>query len=185
MVGFIEEGKKVAKKQMELTLHGLWGPGVASPLRAEIFTASGAPAVSTPVLRSLAGKPGAAKKALLELEGQDASADSSDLFDGAPPCCLCPCARTPSLQFCCAGSGPTSTGGATAPFFLCHARLPSWPDHRCAPDVGVWSPPGAASLCKACAQAPPFRCTMLRRCPCGGPAGRREPGCPGGWPGGR
>ena len=88
MVGFIEEGKKVAKKQMEITLHGLWGPGVASPLRAEIFTASGAPAVSTPVLRSLAGKPGAAKKALLELEGQDASADSSDLFDGEPPCCL-------------------------------------------------------------------------------------------------
>ena len=94
MVGFIEEGKKVAKKQMEITLHGLWGPGEASPLKAEIFTASGAPAVSTPVLRSLAGKPGAAKKALLELEGQDASADSSDLFDGEP-LCLCPCARPP------------------------------------------------------------------------------------------
>lgn len=96
MVGFVEEGKKVAKKQMGITLHGLWGPGVASPLKAEIFTASGAPAVSTPVLRSLAGKPGAAKKALLELEGQDAPADSSDLFDGKPPCCL-PCARCPLL----------------------------------------------------------------------------------------
>lgn len=34
VVGFIEEGKKVAKKQMDITLHGLWGPQVPSPLQA-------------------------------------------------------------------------------------------------------------------------------------------------------
>ena len=51
-------------------------------LQVDIYTASGAPAVSTPVLKSLAGKPGAAKKALLELEGQDASAGLADDFDG-------------------------------------------------------------------------------------------------------
>lgn len=48
----------------------------------DIYTASGAPAVSTPVLRSLAGKPGAAKKALLELEGEDTSDSPADDFDG-------------------------------------------------------------------------------------------------------
>ena len=36
VVGFIEEGKKVAKKQMDITLHGLWGPEVASPLQARL-----------------------------------------------------------------------------------------------------------------------------------------------------
>ena len=51
-------------------------------LQVDIYTASGAPAVSTPVLRSLAGKPGAAKKALLELEGQDTSDSPADDFDG-------------------------------------------------------------------------------------------------------
>lgn len=48
----------------------------------DIFTASGAPAVSTPVLRSLAGKPGAAKKALLELEGQETLGSPADDFEG-------------------------------------------------------------------------------------------------------
>jgi hypothetical protein len=51
-------------------------------LQVDIYTASGAPAVSTPVLRSLAGKPGAAKKALLELEGQNTSSGPADDFDG-------------------------------------------------------------------------------------------------------
>ena len=51
-------------------------------LQVDIYTASGAPAVSTPVLRSLAGKPGAAKKALLELEGLDVSANPADDFEG-------------------------------------------------------------------------------------------------------
>ena len=59
-------------------------------LQVDIYTASGAPAVSTPVLRSLAGKPGAAKKALLELEGQDTSESPADDFDGDfPIACGC------------------------------------------------------------------------------------------------
>lgn len=37
----------------------------------QVYTPSGWPAVSTPVLRALAGKPGAAKKALAELDGAD------------------------------------------------------------------------------------------------------------------
>ena len=43
------------------------------PKRAgsQVYTPSGWPAVSTPVLRALAGKPGAAKKALAELDGAD------------------------------------------------------------------------------------------------------------------
>ena len=65
----VEEGRKAAKKQMEIVIHGLWGPDVASPLRPEVYTASGWPAVSTPVLRQLAGRAGAAKRALLEAEG--------------------------------------------------------------------------------------------------------------------
>lgn len=38
MIGFIEEGKKIAKKQMDITLHGLWGPGVPTPLQACLRT---------------------------------------------------------------------------------------------------------------------------------------------------
>ena len=34
VVGYIEEGKKVAKKQMDIVLHGLWGPDTPSPLQA-------------------------------------------------------------------------------------------------------------------------------------------------------
>ena len=58
------------------------GESILCELQVDIYTASGAPAVSTPVLRSLAGKPGAAKKALLELEGQDTSDSPADDFDG-------------------------------------------------------------------------------------------------------
>ena len=49
-----------------------WPPGRAK-LRfpCQVYTPSGWPAVSTPVLRALAGKPGAAKKALAELDGAD------------------------------------------------------------------------------------------------------------------
>ncbi len=70
-VDFIEEGRKVPKKQMGITLWGAWGRDVACPLKPAVYTASGWPAVSTPVLRALAGKPGAAKKALAELDGAD------------------------------------------------------------------------------------------------------------------
>ncbi|KAK3279840.1 hypothetical protein CYMTET_12292 [Cymbomonas tetramitiformis] len=51
--GLIEEGKKVAKKNMQITLYGL---GI--PIAPTIFTASGVPAVSAPALRDLAGNPG-------------------------------------------------------------------------------------------------------------------------------
>ncbi len=33
-MGYIEEGKKVARKQMDITLHGLWGKEVDTPLKA-------------------------------------------------------------------------------------------------------------------------------------------------------
>jgi hypothetical protein len=84
VLGRIEEGKKIAKKQMDILIHGLWGRGNPSPLMPEVYTPSGWPAVSTPVLRALAGKPGAAKKALAELEGQDTNAGApASSFDGA------------------------------------------------------------------------------------------------------
>ena len=38
-------------------------------MRGQVYTASGWPAVSTPVLRQLAGKPGAALAALAKLTG--------------------------------------------------------------------------------------------------------------------
>jgi len=43
----------------------------------QVYTPTGWPAVSTPVLRSLAGRPGAAKLALAELTG-DTSADPGE-----------------------------------------------------------------------------------------------------------
>lgn len=61
----------MAKKQIDITLWGAWGRGKACPLVPEVYTPSGWPAVSTPVLRALAGRPGAAKKALAELDGAD------------------------------------------------------------------------------------------------------------------
>jgi DNA polymerase-1 len=64
--GWVEPGKKVAKKNLDLELHGLWGAGVASPLAPPVHTATGRAAVSTPVLRGLAGAPGAALRVLAE-----------------------------------------------------------------------------------------------------------------------
>ena len=91
VLGRIEEGKKIAKKQMDIVIHGLWGVDAVSPLVPEVFTASGWPAVSTPVLRGLAGKPGAAKRALLELYGEELDTTPASSFDGARPCSpLCP-----------------------------------------------------------------------------------------------
>ncbi|BDA48148.1 probable DNA polymerase I at C-terminar half [Coccomyxa sp. Obi] len=87
VLGRKEEGKKVAKKQMDITIHGLWGPGMASPLKPEVYTPSGWPAVSTPVLRGLAGKPGAAKRALLEIYGVEldtAETAPASSFDDVP-----------------------------------------------------------------------------------------------------
>ncbi len=70
-LGLIEEGRKAPKKQMGITLWGAWGRDAPCPLRPDVFTPAGWPAVSTPVLRALAGKPGAAKYALAELDGAD------------------------------------------------------------------------------------------------------------------
>ena len=89
VLGRIEEGKKVAKKQMDIVIHGVWGPDATSPLQPEVYTPAGWPAVSTPVLRSLAGKPGAAKKALLDLYGVEldtAETTPPSSFDGAALC---------------------------------------------------------------------------------------------------
>lgn len=74
--GRIEEGKKKAKKTIDVELHGIWGKGILSPLTPEVFTPSGWPASSTPVLRTLAGKPGAAKRALLEMNGAEAASST-------------------------------------------------------------------------------------------------------------
>ena len=82
--GLIEEGKKAPKKNMDITLHGLWGNGNISRLTPEVFTPSGWPAVSTPVLRSLAGKPGVAKKALAELQGRVDVLDFGTLLQCPP-----------------------------------------------------------------------------------------------------
>ncbi|KAG2498231.1 hypothetical protein HYH03_003981 [Edaphochlamys debaryana] len=46
-----------------ITLHGIWGPGVPGRLTPELMTETGSAAVSIRVLRGLAGKPGAARKA--------------------------------------------------------------------------------------------------------------------------
>lgn len=74
--GTIEEGKKRAKKTIDIELHGVWGKGVLSPLTPEVFTPSGWPASATPVLRTLAGKPGAAKRALEEMDGATAASSN-------------------------------------------------------------------------------------------------------------
>ena len=69
--GLVEPGKAVKKpkKTIDIRLHGLWGRASPSPLQPPTFTPSGWPAVSTPVLRGLSGEPGAALRALAELDG--------------------------------------------------------------------------------------------------------------------
>ena len=63
------EGERKPKKNMDIELCNVWGdPGKPSPLIPEVFTPSGAPACSTPVLKSLAGKAGRARTALADLE---------------------------------------------------------------------------------------------------------------------
>ena len=81
MNGVIEEGRKVPKKNIDITLWGLWGRGRESRLKPEVVTPSGWPAVSTPVLRSLAGKPGLAKKELDKLAGRAVPSAGTGLAD--------------------------------------------------------------------------------------------------------
>lgn len=78
MKGIIKEGAKKPKKNMDIMLWGLWGRGKDSRLTPEVFTGNGWPAVSTPVLRALAGKPGVAKKALAEIIGDNPNVDSGE-----------------------------------------------------------------------------------------------------------
>lgn len=85
--GIIEEGKKKAKKDVDMTLYGIWGRGVAPQVAPAILTDKGSPATSTPVLRALAGKPGAARKALEAMGGLEGEVPSiglglDDLLDG-------------------------------------------------------------------------------------------------------
>ena len=65
--GLKREEDKRPKKNWDITLHGVWGPTDRSPLVPEVFTPAGVPACSTPVLKSLAGKAGRARKKLAEL----------------------------------------------------------------------------------------------------------------------
>ena len=64
---YTEDAEKKQKKTMDITLHSVWGSGQPSPLSPEVYTPGGLPACSTPVLKSLAGKPGRARKALADL----------------------------------------------------------------------------------------------------------------------
>ena len=81
----ILEGAKRAKKNIDIALWGLWGRGKDSRLTPDVYTPSGWPAVSTPILRGMAGKPGAAKRALQEMEGQsDGEESGSRLYSLKP-----------------------------------------------------------------------------------------------------
>jgi DNA polymerase I-like protein with 3'-5' exonuclease and polymerase domains len=61
------------KRWLDFDLHGVWGRGEPGRLAVETKTDKGAPAVSTAVLRALAGKPGAARRALTELDAKEAA----------------------------------------------------------------------------------------------------------------
>lgn len=61
-----EEGKK-AKKNMDITIHNVWSADFPTKLVPEIYTPAGLPGCSTQVLKSMAGKPGRARKALSKL----------------------------------------------------------------------------------------------------------------------
>jgi DNA polymerase-1 len=69
-----EEGKK-PKKNMDITLHNVWSRVQKSPLVPDIYTPSGVPACSTPVLKTLAGKPGRARKALADIGAANEAAN--------------------------------------------------------------------------------------------------------------
>ena len=64
--GYVEPGRegKAPLKNRSIELYGVFGKGESTRFGVDVFTPSGWPAVSTPVLRTLAGKPGAAQSAL-------------------------------------------------------------------------------------------------------------------------
>eukprot|EP00889_Picochlorum_renovo_P004618 jgi/Picre1/31648/NNA_006999.t1 len=61
-----EDGKK-PKKNMDITIHNVWSKDVPTKLVPEIYTPAGLPGCSTQVLKTMAGKPGRARKALAQL----------------------------------------------------------------------------------------------------------------------
>ncbi|GMH39050.1 hypothetical protein BSKO_06948 [Bryopsis sp. KO-2023] len=73
-------GKKPLKN-MDFTLHSAWGKDVKSKLTPPIYTAGGWPASSAPALKSLVGKPGAARKVLEEQYQVVQGPDNTDLLD--------------------------------------------------------------------------------------------------------
>lgn len=68
---------------LDFELHGLWGPGQPGRLAAGARTETGLPAVRTEALWSMAGKPGAARKAL-ELAASGTAASSAAADDRGP-----------------------------------------------------------------------------------------------------
>ena len=74
-----EEGKK-PKKNMDIDIHNVWSDGTddqPTKLVPEIFTPAGLPGCSTQVLKSMAGKPGRARKALSQLNESTATATAT------------------------------------------------------------------------------------------------------------
>ena len=69
----VPKGTKRPLKCVEQLIWGVWGRGIPSPLTVSVYTAGGWPAVSTPVLRSLAGKPKAAQKELDRRQGEESN----------------------------------------------------------------------------------------------------------------
>ncbi|KAG1666153.1 hypothetical protein FOA52_011565 [Chlamydomonas sp. UWO 241] len=65
-------GVKRPKKNRDIMLYGIWGKGEPGRVLPGELTATGAAPVSILMLKTLAGKPGAARKALTALEAADA-----------------------------------------------------------------------------------------------------------------
>jgi hypothetical protein len=66
------------RRWIDYEIHGIWGAGQPGRLQPEVQTKKGLAAVSTAVLWSLVGKPGAAAKALAELDAAEAAAAGPD-----------------------------------------------------------------------------------------------------------
>ncbi|MEW5315964.1 MAG: hypothetical protein WDW38_007358 [Sanguina aurantia] len=64
--------RKRPVRQLDLELHGIWGKGVRGPLTPDTMTATDSASVGIAILRKLAGKPGRARTALMELEAAEA-----------------------------------------------------------------------------------------------------------------
>eukprot|EP00878_Enallax_costatus_P023352 GHUV01024834.1.p1 GENE.GHUV01024834.1~~GHUV01024834.1.p1 ORF type:complete len:836 (+),score=316.26 GHUV01024834.1:283-2508(+) len=65
---------KGVRRHIDFKLHGLWGKNVPGRLKAEVRTDKDLAAVSGAVLWSLVGKPGAAAKALADLDAREQAA---------------------------------------------------------------------------------------------------------------